>query len=171
MAHLRILKQIEYNQVDEEYVPDPEKELGVYMENYICSTLHCPICGAKLYKYTLSNQPVVDLYCAGDHLIKFFQIKTKRKGSYIPNEPTYNEYFHINLTKKTNYIHTGSYRYGLYTHYITPKDTDLYPALIGYILIEYDYDESKPQEITILPNKSYVIIPNIVKKKFDFLNK
>lgn len=164
---LRILKQQEYNQVDDEYIPDPEKELGVYMENYICSTLYCPICKAKLYKYTLSNQPVVDLYCAGNHLIKFFQVKTKRYGSRIPNEPIYSKYFHIDLINKTNYIHTGSFRYGRYTHSITLLDTNLYHALIGYILIEYNYDDLKPREITILPNKSYVIIPNIVKKNFN----
>jgi hypothetical protein len=146
-------KVIEY---DEEYIPDPEKELGVYMENYLCSKLYCPICGDTLYKYSLSNQPTVDLYCNGNHEVQFFQVKTRRSSSYIPGE--YNKYFDINAP--IPYIHVGSYRYGKYTHSITPIDRHLYKMLIGYIVIEYNYIIDKPREITIVPSKSYIIYPN-----------
>jgi len=151
---------------DEDYVQPLEKKMGVYMENYICSMLHCPMCSKKLYKYTLSNQPVIDLYCKGNHPIKFFQVKTTKKGSRI-ELASYPKYYFINTKKYTNYIHVGSPHYGIYTHSIKPSDVYLYKALIGYILIEYEETDS-PTNIIITSN-SYIIIPNTRLEQNDEL--
>ena len=158
--------ELEYNDDDKDYIPPVEKDAGVFMENYICSELECPLCPRKLYKYVLSNQPVVDLYCMGNHPIKYFQVKTTKSGSIGP-DPDYKDYFHIDLSRRTkNYIHTGSYRYGKLSHNIKPSDKNLWDGLIGYILIEYDYTDTRPNEYILKSNKSYVIIPNLNKSRY-----
>ena len=150
-------------ETDPDYrLPPLDREIGIFLEFYLCINLPCPICGGELWKYSNPSQPVIDLYCSNEekpHAVKFFQVKARNKDS------TY-KYFDI----PNNYISVGSYRFGVLVHSIKPSDlidnekTDsaLYrskDALIGYICIEFTFNEEK-YNITIDRNKSYIIIPN-----------
>jgi len=142
-------------QYDVEYKPALESQIGVFLELYLCSFAKCPICGSQLYKYALPFQPVVDLYCNGNHPIHLFQVKSRNMASQ-------SKYFDI----PRGTIHVGSYRYGEMAHRIKPSDINSDPSntilksLIGYICIQYELDFDN-YKIKVSKDTSYIIIPKV----------
>ncbi len=153
---LKIEEILEENN-DIEYTYFENKEVGTFMELYICSNFICPGCKkGKLLKYINPNMPIIDAICSSDehkyeHGPKYYQIKTTEKDT------SYNgmKYF----DKKLKYIHTGSKKYGKLCHEVKlGDDFNKKKILISYICIQYTKNE---RIISIDLNESFIIIPNL----------
>lgn len=143
-----------FNQID-------GSEMGVYIESWICINLCCPGCSEySLYKYSHPNMPVIDVACVNSsHPFssgpRYYQIKATGNTSHL-------KYFTRNPVKysPTGYIKVGSKRYGHWSHEVSITDSDEDKELvIGYICISYQ--SLGDMKITIDPEQSFVLIPNL----------
>jgi hypothetical protein len=152
---IRDIEDKPYNEID-------GSEMGVYIESWICANLKCPGCKQKtLYKYTYPNMPVVDVACVNpNHALgngpRYYQIKATQNRSnhlYFTRTPI--------LKSTTGYIKVGSKRYGHWSHEVQVTDSNEDKELVvGYICISYT-DEDK-MRITIKPDESFILIPNLI---------
>ena len=146
---------------DESFEVYENKEVGVFLERWICANLKCPACLGKLVKYASNNMPVVDIMCSNkDHDAKFgpkyYQVKSTEQGKLHMGQP----YFSL----KDKYIKVGSTRFGKPIHEVTLGDEENKKILIGYICIEYIYpDRNNMRRITINMNTSFFVVPDLTK--------
>jgi hypothetical protein len=151
---------IENKFLDEIYNPD--YKLYDYLEYFISYFFRCPVCRNKtLRKYANISMPIIDIVCINnDHpenKTRYFQIKTTN-GALHFGEP----YF----SKSERFINIGSYKYGYNVHNITNTTEEQYRnMLIGYICIEYIYNEMS-ENITINYNNSFYLIPELLDIPF-----
>lgn len=133
-----------YNQILE--------NIGHYMEDVVSYYGKCPVCQLPtLRRYKSPNIPVADLICtnvsAHDDRCFLWQIKTSVGG--------YGSYF----DKKKQYITVGSKKEGYLSHETLAsasfKDKKI---VVGYICIALQ--KTGPTNYRILPNSSFVLIPN-----------
>ena len=153
-----INKIIERDSIDDPlYIHFNNSHVGIYLELWVCVNIPCPGCGYKLYKYANPGMPVVDVRCinpAHDHNMgpKYYQIKATQKGAI------YAGYQYFSLVKQ--YICVGSYRFGYNCHVIRADEPSISrQLLIGYICIEYNYNNSN--HITIDMTTSFILRPNL----------
>lgn len=146
----------EYIDNADDYDPDyleklENSELGFYMEDFICHSMKCPVCGVKsLRKYGVKNMPVVDVICVNtsQHIdkIKLFQIKITLNNNYF--------------NRKKHILLVGSKKYGFMCHEVYGMDTMNHKdLLVGYICI--NMIEVEDNKYKIDNNKSFVLIPDI----------
>ncbi len=163
-----ILKVIEERQEDEDpdfSFKDPSN-VGVFLEYWTCINIGCPVCGYELKKYLIPTMPVIDIICDNpahtiDMGVKYFQIKATEY-----NQDAHYLYFTLNEIQDSpnGFIKVGSRRYGELSHTIKPseplKNKEL---LIGYICIVYKYikNDASGRIISIVNNKSFILLPNI----------
>jgi len=132
------------------------KDVGVFMEKWICANIRCT-CSGKFAKYSNPNMPVVDIKCINPghdiniHGPKYYQVKSTEIGTKMFDF----EYFQLNPYQL---LFVGSPSYGKYSHEIKGGDIDK-RTLIGYICIKY----KKINDSTININKdvSFILIPNM----------
>lgn len=170
----RILKDLI---LDNEYIDkldenDPDyidklqnNKLGLYMEDFVCHYIKCPVCHEKtLRKFKIKNMPVIDVVCINtEHHnkfldTKFFQIKISVDNNYYFNQ---------------KYILVGSKKYGFNCHEIYGSDNILNKqTLIGYICLSLN--EVKDNIYKISEKKSFILIPNISnhnsEKYYEYIN-
>ena len=150
------IKDTPFNQID-------GSEMGVYIESWICSNFFCPGCEQyTLYKYSHPNMPVVDVACVNpEHILshgpRYYQIKAtgNRSGGmpYFTRRPI--------LYSPTGYIKVGSKRYGKFSHEVLVTDSNEDKELVvGYICISYT--DNGNMKITINPDESFILIPNLI---------
>ena len=79
---LRLLRLEEkQEEKDESFELYENKEVGVFLEKWICANFKCPGCLGKLVKYASSNMPVVDIMCSNkEH--DAFERKTSFASTY-----------------------------------------------------------------------------------------
>lgn len=155
------IEQLDDN--DPDYIEKlANNKLGLYMEDFVCYYMKCPICRSKtLRKYKINNMPVIDVICTNTQFhknfnnIKFFQIKISVNS---------NSYFN------KQYILVGSKKFGFNCHEIMGNDTlKNKETLIGYICI--NLTEIKDGEYKINNKKSFILIPNITKNYPEYYYK
>lgn len=142
---------------DPDYLEKLEnKELGFYMEDYVCHNMQCPVCNTKsLRRYNVKNMPVVDVICTNidehEGKIKLFQIKTTLGHKYFD--------------RKKQTLLVGSKKYGYMCHEISGRaDMSHKNLLVGYICINMvELDDNKYK---IDNRDSFVLVPD-VKNKSD----
>jgi hypothetical protein len=147
--------------LDKIYTYFENKEVGTYMELWVCSNIICPGCKTGiLLKYKSLSQPVVDVMCSNpEHNIlihgpKYYQIKATQKGKTMNGK----RYFSMN----ESYIKVGSRRFGNNAHEIKiSDDINIKKVLIGYICIEYTRESEDSRIINIDKKNSFILIPNI----------
>lgn len=132
------------------------KDVGVFMEKWICANMTCP-CSGKFAKYSNPNMPVVDIKCINPghniniHGPKYYQVKSTEIGTNMFGF----EYFQLNPKQ---YIFVGSPAYGKYSHEIKGGDVNK-RLLIGYICIKYN--KVNDWTININGNESFILIPKM----------
>jgi hypothetical protein len=147
---------------DELFNDIDKSEMGVYLEEWICSNLLCPGCNeGQLYKYVHPNMPVIDVACINplhvlSHGPRYYQIKASQQSGvgmkYFSRIPiSYSE---------TGYIKVGSKKYGKFSHEVLVTEQDDKDLVIGYICISYI--DNKNMTININPNDSFILIPNLL---------
>lgn len=157
----RLLKlENKQEEKDESFEFYENKEVGVFLEKWICANLTCPGCSGKLVKYASSNMPVVDIMCSNkEHDAKFgpkyYQVKSTESNNWFGNH----KYFSL----KDKYIKVGSTRFGKLSHEVTLGDEENKKIVIGYICIEYVYSPNSARSININMKKSFFVIPDLTK--------
>jgi hypothetical protein len=153
-------KQLQEEDEDISYIYFENKEIGPFIELWLCANMRCPGCKTgRLVKYANPNMPVIDVKCSNSehtlfHGPKYYQIKSSESGTVFHNQ----NYF--NLFEK--YIKVGSPRYGKICHDVkVGDDINKKQILIGYICIEYVYPSDITRKISINLNKSFILIPNL----------
>ncbi len=156
---LKIEEKQEERDLSFEFYENPE--VGVFLEKWICVNLTCPGCSGKLIKYASNSMPVVDIKCSNkDHDEKYgpkyYQVKSTESGTSHGGQP------YFSLTNK--FIKVGSTRFGKICHEVSlGDDINKRKMLIGYICIEYNYDQNNFRLINLDMKKSFFVIPDLSK--------
>ncbi len=154
---IRDVEDTPYNEID-------GSEMGVYIESWVCANLFCPGCQEyTLYKYSHPNMPVVDVACVNpshvlSHGPRYYQIKaTQNTGpnKYFTRTPISHS--------PTGYIKVGSKRYGKFSHEVLVTDESDKDLVVGYICISYT--QKGDMRITINPDESFILIPNLIARQ------
>lgn len=152
---------------DPSYTYFENKEVGTFMELWICANILCPGCQeGKLLKYLNPNMPVIDVVCSNEnhtvlHGPKYYQIKTSEAYTQFMGM----KYFDFH----NRHIHVGSPKYGHVCHNVKLGDSmNKKNILIGYICIVYK--KKLDRIISIDLNNSFIVIPrlNIIATNDNF---
>jgi hypothetical protein len=156
---LKIEDKQEERDLSFEFYENPE--VGVFLEKWICVNLTCPGCSGKLIKYASNSMPVVDIKCSNKehdekYGPKYYQVKSTESGKIHGGQP------YFSLTNK--FIKVGSTRFGKICHEVSlGDDISKRKMLIGYICIEYNYDQNNFRLINFDMKKSFFVIPDLLK--------
>lgn len=130
-------------------------KMGFYMEDYVCEKIRCPMCGDKLYKFAISNMPLIDMICTNalrhstNKECYLWQVKTT-----VDNDTYFN--------KLENYITIPNNRYSDMIININTTSSNHHKEIqIGFICIHLQQHNVDEHKYTIIKNKSFVLIPNI----------